>query len=319
MGVQQTTIARRIACDGIGLHGGEKVELSLAPAEPDTGIVFVARAAATDGGDAEIPARADHVLSTSRATTLAASMDSDEEGVVRSLHRARIGTVEHLLASLFALGLDNVRVEVVGSEIPVMDGSAAALVDWIRGAGRTSQAAARPEFTVVEPLEIREADRWIRITPARGLRISYAIDFAHPVIGRQALEIEALDEAVFARELAAARTFGFAHEVEALHGAGLGRGGSMENVIILDDTKVLNSGGLTWPDEFVRHKIVDLIGDLALLGRSLNAHVEVEKGGHRLHHRLVRALAERLGEISDHPAKSSSSLARVAVADGSMN
>jgi len=296
--VQQSTIARRVACSGIGLHGGEKVELALCPAAAGTGIVFVSLDAARDGGDVEIRASAGAVLSTARATTLAAPITRSSprhslEGEADDCHRVKIATVEHLLATLFALEIDNVRVEVRGSEIPALDGSAAPFVECVRRAGRVRQNAARRELAVAEPFEIRDGDRWIRIEPAGALRISYAIDFSHPCIGRQSIEIPSLDESVFERELAAARTFGFAHEVEALRNAGLARGGNFDNTVVLDETKVLNDGGSRWPDEFVRHKVIDLLGDLALLGASLHAHIQVEKGGHRLHHRLIRALVER--------------------------
>jgi UDP-3-O-[3-hydroxymyristoyl] N-acetylglucosamine deacetylase len=287
--VQQSTIARRVACSGIGLHSGEGVEISLSPAAAGTGIVFVSLGAAQGGGDVEIPALANAVQSTSRATTLGPPSASDgfDPG------QTKIATVEHLLAALFALEIDNVRVEVRGPEIPAMDGSAKHFVEWIRSAGKESQDAPRRELEIVEPFEIREGDRWIRIEPADALRISYAIDFAHPCIGRQSLEISSLDGTVFERELAAARTFGFAHEVEALRNAGLALGGDFGNTVVLDESKVLNFGGLRWPDEFVRHKITDLLGDLALLGASLKAHIRVEKGGHGLHHQLVQALVER--------------------------
>jgi UDP-3-O-[3-hydroxymyristoyl] N-acetylglucosamine deacetylase len=290
--VQQSTVARRVALDGTGLHSGEEVEIALCPAAAGTGIVFVSLGAARAGGDIEIPAHADAVLSTSRATTLAAP-NARQQGDLRGSDCARVATIEHLLATLYALGIDNCRVEVTGSEIPVMDGSAAAFVDWVRLAGKKSQTATRHVFVIAESFEIREGDRWIRIERADSLRISYAIDFAHPCIGRQSLEIPSFDEKTFERELAAARTFGFVHEVEALRDAGLAHGGSFDNTIVLDETRVLNARGLRWPDEFVRHKVVDLLGDLALLGAPLQAHVQVEKGGHRLHHRLVRALLDR--------------------------
>jgi len=295
VGVQQSTIARRVACSGTGLHSGKEAELWLCPAAAGTGIVFVSLGAAEDGGDVEIPASAEAVLSTSRATTLAALPASHcaAEAGTRDTQRAKIATVEHLLATLFALEIDNARIEVRGSEIPAMDGSAAPFVEWVRLAGRERQNATRRELAVVEPFEIRDGDRWIRIDPADTLRISYAIDFVHPCIGRQSLEIPSFDEKTFVRELAAARTFGFAHEVEALHNSGLARGGGFDNTVVLDETRVLNAEGPRWPDEFVRHKVIDLLGDLALLGASLRAHIQVEKGGHRLHHRLVQALVDR--------------------------
>ena len=299
--MQQSTIARRVACSGTGLHSGEEVELALCPAVAGTGIVFVSLGAAEDGGDVEILASPQTVLSTARATTLASwpaptpshSRHQDDSHDPRHSAGAKIATVEHLLATLFALEIDNVRVEVKGSEIPAMDGSAAPFVECIRRAGRERQNAARRELVIVKPFEIRDGDRWIRVKPADALRISYAIDFAHPWIGRQSLEIPCLDEEAFERELAAARTFGFAHEVEALRDAGLARGGNFDNTVVLDETRVLNAEGPRWPDEFVRHKVIDLVGDLALLGASLHAHIQVEKGGHRLHHRLVQALVDR--------------------------
>lgn len=284
--VQQSTIARRVACSGIGLHGGEEVELALCPAAADTGIVFVSLATAEADCDVEFSASAAAVVSTSRSTTLG-SIDSS--GVLG----AKISTVEHLLATLHAFAIDNVRVEVRGAEIPAMDGSAARFAECIRGAGRSEQELARREMVVVEPFEIRDGDRWIRVEPANGLRISYAIDFPHPSIGRQFLEIADLDESTFVSELAAARTFVFANEVATLHEAGLAHGGSLDNTLVLDDSGILNRGGLHWPDEFVRHKIVDLVGDLALLGAPLRAHVRVEKGGHRLHLQMVQALLDR--------------------------
>ncbi len=288
VGVQQTTVARRVAWSGTGLHSGEPVELALCPAAADTGIVFVSLGVAEDGGDVEIPASARAVRSTTRATTLAASAVSVGSGCSRP--DIVIATVEHLLATLYALKIDNLRIEVRGFEIPVMDGSAAPFVDWIRLAGRAPLDAPRLELCVTKSFEIRDGDRWIRIEPADTLRISYAIDFSHPCIGRQTLELPRLDEEIFERELAAARTFGFAHEVEALRQAGLARGGDLDNTVVLDDAGVLNVGGLRWPDEFVRHKVLDLVGDLALLGMPIEGHVQVECGGHALHQELVKSL-----------------------------
>jgi UDP-3-O-[3-hydroxymyristoyl] N-acetylglucosamine deacetylase len=294
--VQQSTVVRRVALCGTGLHSGEEVEIALRPADAGSGIVFVSLDTGGGRGDVEIPARAAALVSSARATTLAARRSRQGGGLPEGDlggESARVSTVEHLLATLYALGIDNARVEVTGSEIPALDGSAAPLLDWVRLAGRETQSAARPAFEIAEPLEIRDGDRWIRIEPAECLRISYAIDFEHPCIGRQRLDISSVDEKTYERELAAARTFGFASEVQALRDAGLALGGSFDNTIVLDETRILNAEGLRWPDEFVRHKIVDLVGDLALLGASLHAHVQVEKGGHRLHHRLVRALLDR--------------------------
>jgi UDP-3-O-[3-hydroxymyristoyl] N-acetylglucosamine deacetylase len=297
---QQSTIARRIPCRGIGLHSGEEVEITLCPADPGSGIVFVAlghghghggNGSPGAGSNVEIPARVEAIHSSSRATTLALVPDELlSASVAENGASRRVATVEHLLATIFAFEIDNLRIEVSGSEIPAMDGSAAPFVDCLRRAGRTIQAGVRDEFSIDRPIEICEGDRSIRIDPAEELRISYAIDFDHPCIGRQSFDVTRLDEKVFERDLAPARTFGFAHEVEALHRAGLALGGRIENTLVLDDEKVLNEGGLRWPDEFVRHKVVDLIGDLALLGARPKAHIQVVRGGHRLHHRMVEAL-----------------------------
>jgi UDP-3-O-[3-hydroxymyristoyl] N-acetylglucosamine deacetylase len=224
-----------------------------------------------------------------RATTLAAASSPNDD---RSL--PRIATVEHLLAAIFALEIQNLRIEVSGTEIPMMDGSALPFVVALRTAGRVTQAAPRLELEVEEPFEIREGDRSIRVLPADELSISYEIDFDHPQIGRQFFEIPKLDDKIFEQEIAPARTFGFVHEVEALRKAGLAMGGSLDNAVVLDETRVLNDEGLRWPDEFVRHKMIDLIGDLALLGARPKAQIKVERGGHRLHHRLVEALAAQL-------------------------
>jgi UDP-3-O-[3-hydroxymyristoyl] N-acetylglucosamine deacetylase len=273
----QQTLAERVSCTGTGLHSGASVRLELIPARAGTGIVFVR----TDRTHAvEIPARPGGVTSTRLATTLGSG-------------EASVGTVEHLLAALYGLGIDNVRVAVDGPELPVMDGSAASFVYLIRSAGVQVQREPRAVLRVLAPIEVDEGDRRIRIEPARGLRISYAVDFAHPAIGRQELKLDRLDPARFESEIASARTFGFLQEVRALWSAGLGRGGSLHNTVLLDDRRVVNQDGLRWPDEFVRHKVLDLLGDLALLGVAIEGHVKVERGGHALHHRLVAALLDK--------------------------
>lgn len=271
---KQRTIAEKITCTGIGLHSGEPVELTMAPAQVGTGIVFACRR-----GDAlvEIPARPENVASTRNATTLAAK-------------GASIGTVEHLLAALRCRGVDNVRIEVNGPEIPAMDGSAASFDYLIRTAGLFTQREARPVLVVRRPISYTDGLRSIQIRPARVLRISYRVEFEHPAIGRQELEVPALTPAFFEKQLARARTFGFLDQLDALREAGLARGASLANTVVLDDAGVMNEGGLRWPDEFVRHKVLDLIGDLALLGHPVRGHVTVERGGHALHRALVEAL-----------------------------
>ncbi len=269
--MQQQTIAEKVSCTGVGLHTGKPVQLTLLPARADTGVVFVR----TDlQSPVEIPAQPGAVCATQFATTLG-------RGDVT------VGTVEHLLAASYALGIDNLRVELDGPELPVMDGSAASFVYLMRTAGVFAQRARRAALKIRRPLEVREGERRIRIEPSRGFQIDYAVEFDHPAIARQEISIDQLDPARFERELAGARTFGFLHEVHSLWRAGFARGGSLENTVVLNDRGVVNPEGLRWPDEFVRHKALDLLGDLALLRLPLRGHVRVERGGHGLHQGLV--------------------------------
>lgn len=273
----QQTIAEKVSCTGIGLHSGAPTQLALHPARAGEGITFVR----TDGGSqVEIPARANEVSSTRLATTLGRGA-------------ASVRTVEHLLAAVYGLGIDNVRIEVDGPELPVMDGSSAPFVYLIRSAGVFRQRERRRALRIRRPLEICDGDRSIRVEPARDFRVSYAVDFAHPAIRRQEISLAPLDADRFEREISAARTFGFLEDVRALWEAGLARGGSFDNTVLLDDTRVVNPQGLRFPDEFVRHKVLDLCGDLALLGLPLMGHVHVERGGHALHQQLVTTLLAR--------------------------
>jgi UDP-3-O-[3-hydroxymyristoyl] N-acetylglucosamine deacetylase len=270
----QQTIAEKVSCTGIGLHSGEPVQLTLHPARTDSGIVFVR----TDlGAPVEIPARARSVSSTTFATTLGCNGVS-------------VGTVEHLLAAVYGLGIDNVRIELDGPELPVMDGSAAPFVYLLRSAGIFAQRAPRRVLRVRRKLEIVDGQRSISIEPARDFRVTYAVDFDHPVIRRQELRLGPIDAEGFERDISAARTFGFLREVRGLWEAGFARGGSFDNTVLLDEESVANPGGLRWSDEFVRHKVLDLFGDLALLGMPVRGHVRAERGGHALHQQLVNAL-----------------------------
>jgi UDP-3-O-[3-hydroxymyristoyl] N-acetylglucosamine deacetylase len=269
----QRTITEKATCTGVGLHSGKTTHLSLYPARPGTGLVFVR----TDLPDSpEIPARRSALTSTRLATTLGRGI-------------ATVGTVEHLLAAISALGIDNLRIEVDGPEIPVMDGSAAPFVALLRPAGAFDQRVARRQIRLRKPIVVRDGDRAIRVSPAPGFSVSYFVEYPHPAIGRQRLELE-VDAVSFEREIAGARTFGFLHEVQALWRGGLARGGNLDNTVVLDERGVLNPTGLRFADEFVRHKILDLIGDLALLGMPLSAHVDVERGGHALHQQLVERI-----------------------------
>ena len=261
---------------GIGLHSGEPVQLTLHPARAGSGVTFIR----TDlAHPVEIPARHDAVTSTHLATTV-------------GVGDATIATVEHLLSALYALGIDNVRIEVDGPEIPVMDGSAAPFVYLLRSAGLFDQRSERRTLKILEPLEVRDGDRHIRVEPGTGLSIDYAVDFSHPAIGRQKLNGAVLDDVYYEREIARARTFGFLRDVEALWRAGLAQGGNLTNTVVMDDERVLNDDGLRWPDEFVRHKVLDLIGDLALIGMPLEGRVTACRAGHALHQALVSKILE---------------------------
>jgi UDP-3-O-[3-hydroxymyristoyl] N-acetylglucosamine deacetylase len=207
-----------------------------------------------------------------------------------------VGTVEHLLAVLACRGVDNVRVEVDGPEIPVMDGSAEPFDYLIRSTGTIAQPVPRRVIRIRRPVEVVDPGdprRRLRIEPARRFSVSYSVDFDHPVIGRQCLEVADVTPTFFQAELARARTFGFLAQVDALRRVGLARGASLANTVVLDDEGVMNEGGLRWADEFVRHKLLDLLGDLALLGHPVRGHVHVERGGHGLHLALLRELCAR--------------------------
>jgi UDP-3-O-[3-hydroxymyristoyl] N-acetylglucosamine deacetylase len=274
--LKQRTIAEKVSCTGIGLHTGSPVQLTLLPARADTGIVIVRN---DRGRSVEIPAHVSSVSDTRFATTLG-----------RGEHT--VTTVEHLLAALYGLGIDNARVVVEGPELPVMDGSAASFVYLVRTAGVFEQREPRGLLRFRRPVEVRDGARWIRVEPAREFRVSYAIDFEHPAIGRQELTLAGPDPARFEREIAGARTFGFLREVRALWSAGLAKGGSLDNTVLLDEQRVVNPDGLRWSDEFVRHKVLDLLGDLALLGVRIQGHVRAERGGHALHLALVQAILD---------------------------
>jgi len=272
----QRTIAGPIECAGAGLHTGAPARVRLLPAAEDAGIAFVC---ACDGRRVEVPARVESVVGSERATSLAQG-------------GARVGTVEHLLAALYGLGVDNLRVELDGPELPALDGSSAAWVALLRDAGLCEQEVARRGLALDRAIERSHGKGWIRAEPSDRFAVAYAIEYAHPAVGRQELAIDGDDAELFAREIAPARTFAFAGELRGLLDAGLARGGSLASAILVDERGVVNPEGLRFPDELVRHKVLDLFGDLALLGWRLRAQIRVERGGHRLHHALVAAVAE---------------------------
>jgi UDP-3-O-[3-hydroxymyristoyl] N-acetylglucosamine deacetylase len=272
----QRTFKQRASFEGIGLHTGEPVRLTLAPAPADGGIVFVRTDVAPD---LEIPAQCGCVVDAVLNTSLGRG-------------RVRIGTVEHVLAALAGCGIDAARIEVEGPEVPIGDGSSAPFVQLIQRAGIHELRAPRRFLQVRKPVVVAENGKMAKLLPARRFRMTYTIDFQHPLISDQTCALE-LDGRSFQKEIARARTFGFKRDVESLHRAGLARGGSLENAVVVDDFHILNPEGLRFPDEFVRHKILDAIGDLALLGMPVIGHFVAVKSGHALNHQLVRkALAE---------------------------
>lgn len=271
----QHTLAGSISCCGVGLHSGQNITLTLRPAASGSGIRFV-RTDITDG-DNVVPADYRHVSDTRLCTVV-----SNEAGV-------QVSTVEHLMAALWACGVDNALIEIDGSEIPVMDGSSAPFVFLIECAGRTAQATERSVLKVLQPVEVTDGDKFVRLTPADEFSVESEIDFDSPVISRQTFTFTGGREH-FKHEISRARTFGFAHEVEALRQQGLARGGSLTNAVVVEGDQILNPEGLRYRDEFVRHKVLDCLGDLYLCGFSLECQVTTHKSGHALNNRVLRAL-----------------------------
>lgn len=275
----QRTIKKIVSTVGVGLHSGQRVELTLRPAAVGTGIVF-------HRVDCEpvvdLPANASMVSDTRMASVLQA------QGV-------RVSTVEHLMSALAGLGIDNLHIDINAEEVPIMDGSAATFVYLLRSAGIEEQRAPKQFIRVLKTVEISEGDgankKWARLEPHEGFALSFSIDFKHPAIDATAgfAEIDFADQS-YTKEIARARTFGFVSEVEALRSIGLARGGSLENAIVLDEYRVLNTDGLRYDDEFVKHKILDAIGDLYLIGKPLVARYVACKSGHAINNQLARKL-----------------------------
>ena len=260
----QRTLRRSISCAGIGLHSGREVRLSLEPASADAGIRF----RRCDLGGLEVPATVQHVGGINYATGL-------------TLDAVKVDTVEHLLAALVSLGIDNVVVELSSPEVPIMDGSASPFIAMIEQAGVRQLGAARRYLKVLRPLSLSRGDKSIAIYPSDHFKVTYSIAFDHPLLQHQSKTIEITDTS-FVEEIAPARTFTFLKEVDMLRQQGLALGGSLDNAIVIGETGVLN-GALRFEDEFVRHKILDVIGDMALLGYPLVGHLVAHRGGHALH------------------------------------
>lgn len=276
----QTTIHKTVRCTGTGLHSGKQVELTLRPAAEDTGILFSLESGA---GRTFLTPKPELVVGTGLATTLGTGKES-------------IATVEHLLAAVSALGIDNIHIEVSGTEVPIMDGSAASFVYLLNQAGLRRLGKARKVLAIKKPVTFEKDGKYIKAEPHTGYQIDYAIEFAHPAIGRQRMEMDVSPEN-FAADLAKARTFGFLKEVEYLHANGLALGGSLDNAIVLDDYAVLNAEGLRFEDEFVRHKMLDFIGDMAVMGLPLMGRFEVFASGHEMNNVFLRYLAENRDEF----------------------
>ena len=277
-GAKQTTLREQIAVSGVGVHSGAPVTLTLNPADDDAGIVFQ-RIAADGSLEREIRADVRAVTATEFATVL-----GDASGPLCS-------TAEHLLAALRGLHVDNVTVEIDGPEVPIMDGSAAAFVDAIDQAGLTDRALPRRYIEVVKTVRVAGKDgAFGELRPySHGFRVEAEIQFDHPLIGKQALSLD-IEPATFRRELSRARTFGFMKDVAKLWSAGYALGASFENTLVISEDRVLNPEGLRYPDEFVRHKILDAVGDLALAGQPLIAAYRTVRGGHKLNHAVLSAL-----------------------------
>ncbi len=283
--IKQTTLASAVETSGIGLHTAVQVHLSILPAPPNTGYVFKR----TDLGGFEIPASVEFIAHCSYATTLMRT------GVMLS-------TVEHLLAALRGMQVDNAFIEVDNLELPIMDGSAEAFIELIERAGIVQQPLARKALMVRERVSVEQGARRISVEPAEAYEIDCLIDFTHPMIGKQSFSFD-LTGGAFGREIAAARTFGFTEEIEALRRDNLIRGGSLENAIVLTPEGMLNDTTLRFADEFVRHKILDIVGDLALLGMPLLGRIKAERSGHILHAALMTKLLRTRAawEIVDMP------------------
>lgn len=273
---RQTTIMRPVRCSGIGLHSGKKVNLVIQPAPVNHGIKFIR----TDlPHKPVVSAHFRNVIDTSLATTLGT------DGVI-------ISTIEHLMASFTGLGIDNVLVEMDAYEAPIMDGSAGPFTAMLQEAGIRTQPAKRYSFVVKKPIEMIDEDKKVGVYPSDGLKITYTIDFGHPLVKEQSFTIS-LTNGLFEKEISWARTFGFLNEVNYLKQNGFARGGSLENAVVLDEDRILNPEGLRYENEFVRHKVLDCMGDLSLLGMPFVGHIIAYKSGHALNHALLKRFIDQ--------------------------
>ena len=276
--IKQRTLKNEIRATGVGLHTGQKIFLTLRPAPADSGIVF---RRVDLNPVVEIPATAENVGDTTLSTTLM------QDGV-------RVSTVEHLLSAMAGLGIDNAIVDVSADEVPIMDGSAGPFVFLIQSAGIQEQPVAKKFIRIKKEVTVKDGDKVATFVPFDGFKVSFAIDFDHPVFkGRKLDAVVDFSSTSFVKEISRARTFGFMHEIEYLRSKGLAKGGSVDNAIVVDKYRILNEDGLRYDDEFVKHKILDAIGDLYLLGNTLIGEYRAYKSGHGLNNQVLRELIRR--------------------------
>jgi UDP-3-O-[3-hydroxymyristoyl] N-acetylglucosamine deacetylase len=278
----QRTLKTLTKAVGVGLHSGQRVELTLRPAAPDTGIVF-RRIDLPEPVD--IPVNAEAVTDTRLASTISAG-------------QAKVLTVEHLMSACAGLGIDNLYVDITAEEVPILDGSASSFVFLLQSAGVVEQSALKRFVRVLETVEVSEGEgeniKWARLEPYHGYKLTFEIDFRHPAVDSTGQQVVFdMSNGVYARDIARARTFGFTKDVEMLRANGLALGGGLDNAIVMDDYKVLNSDGLRYDDEFVKHKILDAMGDLYILGKPLLAAYSAFRSGHAMNNRLLRELLSR--------------------------
>ncbi len=275
MDFKQRTLKDEVSCTGIGLHTGEKVKINLRPAPVNTGVRFVR----TDlDGHPVVEARFDNVYDTTLATTIGSD-------------GCRVATIEHLMAAFFGVGIDNAVVELDGPEVPIMDGSAAPFVFLIKSVGIKEQKAPKRFIVIKKPFKVDDGNRSVAIYPSKELKITYTIDFQHPLLRNQEYELT-FSGGDFSREISRARTFGFLRDVQTLKENGLAKGGSLDNAVVIDDFRIINEDGLRFSDEFVRHKILDFIGDLSIIGAPVIGHFVAKKSGHYLNQYMLRGLME---------------------------
>jgi len=271
MDLRQRTVAEEISCTGIGLHSGKKVRLTIKPAPPNNGITFERIDILPNSC---VKASFDNVVETNMATTI-------------GFNGYSVSTIEHIMAAFFGMGIDNALVQIDGEEVPIMDGSSAPFVFLLKNAGVAIQNKYKRFLLVKKSVKVKDGNRSVQLYPSNELKITYKIDFDHPLIKDQAYEIF-FSQSTFIKEISKARTFGFLRDVQTLKNNGLAKGGSLDNAIVMDEFRVLNEDGLRYKNEFVRHKILDFIGDLAIIGHIVIGHFVVERSGHSLNQKLLK-------------------------------